>query len=139
MYLDKQTLLSDSQALTTGTIVSTNIYDTGAAEDPGIGGDLDLFLAIKETFVGGTSVTITLQTATDAAFTSPVTLWTTPAIVTASLAAGTQLYLPTVPIGALRYLRLSYAISGTYSAGKVSTGIVIDRQAWQPVAGNQPV
>jgi len=140
MFLDRQTLLTgvNPQALTTGTIVSTDIYDTGAAEDAGIGMDINCFLAVTTAFAGGTSVAITLQTATDAAFTSPVALGTV-TFATAALTLGAQLYLPVVPAGTLRFLRFSYAITGTYTAGAIRSGFVMDRQAWQPVAGNQPV
>jgi len=128
MILDKENLFSDDQAVTT-TAASTNVIDTGAAKDSGPGTPMRVLAQVSEAdFAGGTSIAVALQTATDAAFSSPVTLFTTAAIALADLVAGYQFAIGMVPKGALRYLRLNYTVVGTMSAGKITAGIVFDKQ-----------
>jgi len=127
MILDKENLFSDDQALTT-TAVSENVIDTGAAKDVGPGEPLRVLAQITADLATGTSVAVALQTATDAAFTSPVVLYTTAAIAAAALLAGYEFALPMVPKGALRFLRLNYVIVGTFDAGTITAGILFDKQ-----------
>lgn len=128
MILDKENLFSDDQAVIT-TAASENVIDTGAAKDVGPGEPLRVQCQVsEEDFAGGTSIAVALQTATDAAFTSPVTLFTTEAIALASLVAGYEFAIPMIPKGALRYLRLNYTVVGTMNAGKITAGLLFDKQ-----------
>ena len=129
MITDDLTLLSDAQALTSGTIVSTNSIDLGVARDLGAGEQLKIALNVDTTFVGGTSLIVQFITSAAAALTSPTVIGQSASIVTANLAAGDD-YVFTVPeikdgVGQ-RYFGVQYVITGTYSAGNLTTRIVKD-------------
>ncbi len=81
----------------------------------------------------GASVQFVLQTATDAAFTTPREFPLTAAIGVASLTANTMQYRGRLPIGLLRYLRVVYRVSGAATtAGTVNAYMVKDEQANVP-------
>lgn len=127
MYLDKQTLFSENQAITADA-VSTNIYDTGSAKDSGPGYPVEVFVLVKAAFNNLTSLTFSLQTATDAAFTSPVNLQDV-TVALAGLTAGAKVSFSVLPEGCLRYLRLNYNVNGTNpSTGAITAGLILDRQ-----------
>jgi hypothetical protein len=137
---------------TTGTQIASNIIDLGVdsgvpssangggARDIAIGYPLWLSAFVTTAFLSGTSLQLVLAGAPDNGSGAPgsyTTMWTSPAIVEASLLAGVQLAnirVPTpVPGQALpRFLRLSYVTVGTHTAGAVEAQIVLDRD-------NQPV
>lgn len=126
MFIDKENLFSDDQAVTT-TAASTNIIDLGGSGggDMGPGEGLDILCQVsEEDFAGGTSIAVVLQTDADVAFGSIKTLYTTAAIPLASLVAGYKFPLGKVPEGAERYLRLTYTVVGTMTAGKITAGLV---------------
>jgi len=140
---------ANTDSPTTGTQASSNVIDLGVssgvpsssagggARDIGIGDNpaMKLLVMVTTTFVGGTSLTTALQGAPDngsGAAGSYTAMWTSAAIVEASLLAGTYIAnvnVPrTVPGQALpRYLRLSFVTSGTHTAGAVEGAIVLDR------------
>lgn len=131
MIMDKQNLLSDSQLLTT-TAASTNVIDLGAdsskiqalVERAG-----ELFAQVDVALTGGTSVAIAVQVDDDVAFGSPTVLYTTAAIAAATLIAGYQFRVAQLPAHiSERYLRFSYVIVGTFTAGSVMAGIALDKQ-----------
>lgn len=131
MVLDRQNQFSMEQALSV-TAASTDIIDLGVDRDVGLGKALDIFMMIHTLFVTGDAATlqIALQTAIDAAFTSPIILMETPAIAVAALVAGAEPARWSVPSVTKRYLRLYYTVgTGSFSAGKINAGLVIDRQA----------
>ena len=126
MFVDYQTELSRNQALTTGTITSTNVYDTGAAADVGPGYPVKFFVTATAAFVGGTSVQATLETSADnSTFTA---LASGPVVALADLKAGKQIAVIDVPHGAKRYLRASYTVAGTFTAGKVHASLVLNAE-----------
>jgi len=133
MQFDKENLFSDDQAVTV-TAVSTNIVDiAGVAStlfaDMGPGEPVDLHAQVTVAFVGGTSIALKLETDDDVAFGSATDLGSTPAIATAALVAGYK-FAKQLPKEALeRYLRLTYTVIGTMSAGKIHAGLILDRQA----------
>lgn len=127
MYLDKQNLYSEDQALT-ATAVSTNVIDHTVTE-LGPGEPVEVIAQVTEAFTGGTSVAVTLQTDSDEAFGTAVDVVSTAAIAVASLVAGYQFRLSTLPVGLLRYTRLNYTVVGTPTAGAVTSGLALDRQA----------
>ena len=136
MYIDSQELLSSGQALSNavGDLVSTNIYDCGAAYDAGIGEELYLNIATVVAAAGG-SIQFVLQTATDSAFTTPKEFPLTAAIAAASLTANTIQYRGRLPIGLLRYLRVVYRVSSAaITAGTADAYFVKDEQANVPYA-----
>ncbi len=132
MIIDYQNLFSDDQAITT-TAVSTNIIDLGANASE-IQANFEKGMAkiaaqVTEAFAGGTSVQVTVQTDDNTGFSSAKTLYETAAIVTASLVQGYQFPLDGIPLGVERYIRLNYTVVGTYTAGKIHAGIVVDKQS----------
>jgi hypothetical protein len=134
MILDKQTLLSDAQALTSDG-ASTNLYDTGSASDPGAGAPLKVFMSIDEAFTNLTSLDISLQCHEDTGFSAGTkTLWKVNALL-ADLTLGAKIDLPDVPAGCERYLRLYYDVNGSDpGAGKITAGIILDDQKNTPTA-----
>jgi hypothetical protein len=142
MIMDRTALFSDAQAIT-ATTASTNIVDLGAtgtvfgaaaalSRDIGKGTDIPLAIRVTESFNNLTSLTIGVEVATDAAFTSPVSVFTSPAYSLANLAAGAKYLLPdTVPVGTnLRFVRLKYTLVGTApTTGKITAGITMGDQS----------
>lgn len=131
MIFDKQTLMSDQQAIT-ATAGSTNQIDlsprgSGIVRDIGPGNKVPICVQVTETFNNLTSLSVSLQTDEDSAFGSPQTVAVTPAIPLAQLVAGYQFNLDFVPRGANeRYMRLLYTVVGTApTLGKVTGGPVL--------------
>lgn len=122
MLLDSQEVFSTAQAVTaTGDTASTNILDTGAAQDEGVGESVYLTVKCNTTATSGGSATVqaVLQTATDAAFTTPVDVLSGPALAVASVTADTELLKAKLPIGLDRYVRVAYRIgTAVLTAGK---------------------
>ncbi len=142
MIMDRTLLFSDGQAIT-ATAASTNVVDLGATgtvygasspmvRDVGHGNDVDLVVTATQSFNNLTSLTISIQVDDNAAFSSPTTVFTSPAYTLAQLAAGAKYLLPdTLPGGTNeRYVRLNYTVAGTApTTGKITAGIVAGRQS----------
>ena len=137
MLLDKQLMFSEAQdlgAASDETVVSTNVIDLGAKhanvpshyED----GELEVVVGIPEDFAGGTSVQLVLYTDSDEAFGSAAVVFESKVFLTAEL-KGSELPLrvPSIPAGLERYLRMSYVVAGTMTAGMIDCGLVIDKQS----------
>lgn len=129
MILDRQTLMSDRQAIT-ATAGSTDQIDlspraTGLIRDIGPGKNLPLFIQVVENFNNLTSLTVSLQVDEDSAFGSAKTVAVTPAIPLAQLVAGYKFNMDYVPRGSdERYMRLLYTVAGTApTTGRITAGI----------------
>lgn len=134
MILDKQNLFSDQQAIT-ASAASTNQIDLGANGTPVYGAaalrsdlgisDVPLLIQVTEAFATLTSLAVSVQVDNDAAFGSPKTVVSTPAVPVAELKAGYRFPIVWVPRGTdERYVRLSYTVAGTNAtAGKITAGI----------------
>lgn len=122
MLIDRQNLMSVAQAITSGTITSTDVIDFGV-DGMHNGNDLDIFAAITTALAGGTSVAFVMQDSADNS--TFVTQWTSRAYTTAELnaAGGTPLRLGDLPAKCRRYVRMQYVIVGTYTAGALTVGI----------------
>lgn len=115
MFVDSLLEFSDAQALTTTGAVSTNVIDLSVARNIGKGEPMAVAVTVG---VAGdyTSANETyqfiLQTATDAAFTTPIDIMTTQAFIGTDLPKG---HVVIVPVGYnnLRYLRVNYVLAGT--------------------------
>ncbi len=128
MYLDKQLMFSEGQTITS-TAASTNIVDLGAG-DAGIS-SLDLLVLVDQTFTaaGAAVLSVSLQTAANTAFANLVTLLTVPSQTLAALTKGKEICKLKLPGGCQRYLRLYYSVgTGPMTAGKISAGLLLDRQ-----------
>jgi hypothetical protein len=134
MTYDVQTMLSDGQAITVSA-PSTNKYDCGPVRDLGPGNAQSLDVRVVETVTadGAATVTVDLQTASDEAFTIPITLTTSGAIPKSSLVQGRQVFDAAIPRNCLRYLRLYYTVAtGPLTAGKFTAALSIDGMIGTP-------
>jgi hypothetical protein len=151
MLLDRQNCCSIDQALTSGTINSTDVIDlwgaatrdtipglvgtTGAnalvPKDSAKGNHLDILIQVtgSNNFTGGTSVQAQICGCDDAAYTNPVVLAESAAIATASLVPGYQWKIGVDTGLTQRCLFVRYVIVGTYTLGTVTAGIISDRQS----------
>lgn len=142
MILDNTLVFSDSQAIT-ATAASANVVDLGATGTPwgssnavkrdiGVANEIPIMLTVVQAFNNLTSLTVSLEVATDAAFTTPVQVAQGPAIPLASLTAGTPIGFPAeFPVGTnLEFVRLKYTVVGTApTTGKITAAVVAGRQA----------
>lgn len=116
LYLDKKLEFSENQAIT-ASAESENAIDFGVEKCSAAGKAIDI--RIKEDFAGGTSLQFVLQdSANGTAYTDALT---SPAFQTAQLKAkGTDVfYSLAIPKGLRRFIRLKYAVTGTFTKGKV--------------------
>lgn len=143
MILSLQDLLSDQQAITV-TAASTNSIDLGATgtvygttaaivRDLGKGEpDVDLLVQATEAFTaaGAATLTITLQTDDNSAFSSATDALVLGPFGKAVLVAGWKLPVQYVPNGINeRYFRLNYTVAtGPMLTGKLTAGVVMGRQ-----------
>lgn len=140
MIMDLTTLFSNAQPVT-ATAASTNIIDLGnpgtpygAAQlrrDVGKGHMVPLVLNVVQSFNNLTSLTIAVQKATDAAFTTPITVFQSPAYPLVDLAIAARYLLPdAIPVGVdLRYVRLLYTVAGTApTLGQITAGVAMGDQ-----------
>lgn len=126
MLYDLENLFSNNQAVTADA-ASTNVIKitNGQLKEVAYGTPIPLRIQVTEDFATLTSLEIKVQTATDAAFTSPVTLATTGAVAAADLKAGYVAPINFIPKGNLGYMRLYYDVTGSNAtAGKITAGIV---------------
>ena len=125
MLLDLENSFSKEQAIT-ASAASTNVLKAnGALKEIAFGNPLPLRIQVVEDFATCTSVEFKVQTATDAAFTTPVDLATTGAVAVANLKAGYVAPILYMPKGNKGYLRLYYSVVGSNATtGKVTAGIV---------------
>ena len=122
MLLDQQALFSAAQAIT-ATAASTNVIDTGSNKDVGKYGDIPLLIQVVESFNTLTSLTVTVQTDDNSAFSSATDVLSL-TIPLASLVQGYKSPVITLPMKLGRYIRLNYTVTGTApTAGKVTAGI----------------
>lgn len=136
MILDKNLTLSENQAIT-ATAISENVirvpdsgtvYGEGAAipRNLGPGEEVPVLIQATEDFNNLTSLTITLETADDAALsTNNEVLFSTGAIPLADLVAGYRTAVRVLPDHVLRdYVGVRYTVTGTNpTTGKVTAAI----------------
>jgi hypothetical protein len=138
MYIDALLQFSSAQAITS-TARSTNVVDLSVARDMGVGEDLYICLTVDEAFTasGSATLTITLETDDNAAFSSAGVLFSTPAIGKAALTLNVAPMFICVPMDSgfsfgvnwERYISLNYTVAtGPMTAGKITAAIVQDVQ-----------
>jgi hypothetical protein len=143
--IDKQTEFSDAQAVT-ATAISTNVYDNFAGNAANqntlrdvSGGGAYLVIGCVETVtaVGAATVTITLESDSDAALvTSPTVHYTSPAIPKATLVAGYRVAVIPLPVGEYeRFMGVRYTVAtGPLTAGKFDAYITRDPNLYRAYA-----
>lgn len=127
MITDRQMTFSNGQAVTTGTQLSADIYDAG------VGGinintnrELQIVAQVTTAFAGGTNLTVNLIQSATENMASPTILATSGVVATAALTRGAVLLRTSVPRTSQRYLALQYVSTGTFTAGNVFGGVVLD-------------
>lgn len=143
MILNKNLILSENQAIT-ATAISTNViqwetvraapYESaGITRNLGDGTEIPMLLQIVEAFNTLTSLTITFETADDAALSSgAVVLATTGAVPLASLTLGARPPMTRiVPFGAMKaFCGFRYTVTGANpTLGKVTAAIATEVQS----------
>lgn len=145
MILDNDLLFSNAQAIT-ASARSTNVVDTGPlftgnlGRNLGVGEPLWIFIdvVVAMTDAGSDStITVTLETDDNAAFSSAATIATLITIA-AVRPAGTMFVFRVPPAQAVpyeRFLSLNYTVAnGNLTTGSLTAGIVKDVQAWASTA-----
>lgn len=133
MLIDSQEQFSTAQAVTaTGDTASTNVLDTLAAQDEGIGEEALITALCSTTATSGGSATVqaVLQTSVDNA------TWTDavagPVVAVASVTAKSILLQTRLPIGLKRYIRVAWRVgTAVLTAGNFSAFLTKDVQAQQ--------
>lgn len=126
MLYDLENLFSNNQAVTADA-ASTNVVKmaAGPLKEVANGTPIPLRIQVTEAFATLTSLNIKVQTATDAAFTTPVTLAETGDVPVASLKAGYVAPINFIPKGNKGYMRIYYDVTGSSATtGKITAGIV---------------
>jgi hypothetical protein len=133
MFIDSQEAFAEAQsvAAAAGDITSTNVYDTGAAADIGIGENMYLTAKMNAALVGaGASIQVVLQDSADNSSFADKIVGPTVGVATAT--ANKNLAKIKLPIGLRRYLRVVFRISGaTTTGGTASAYLVKDLDAQQ--------
>lgn len=127
MITDRQLTFSNGQAVTTGTQLSTDVYDTGVAGiNINTNRELQIVAQVTTAFAGGTNTTVNLIQSATSNMASPTVLATSGVVTTANLTEGAVLLRTSVPRTSQRFLALQYVTVGTHTAGNVFGGIVRD-------------
>lgn len=135
MILDKQTELSNAQAIT-ASAASSNQLDLGPNGPFGSSGGVGpepLVFNIDTTFTaaGAATLTVQLRSSNNANMSSPTIHSVSDAIPVASLVAGSKFpFKPNIPQDAKRYLDVNYVVAtGPFTAGAISCRGATQRQS----------
>jgi hypothetical protein len=124
---DRETTFSNDQAVTTGTQVSTDKYDTGqSGNNINTNRELQVLAVVTTAFTGGTSLNVNLVESDSSDLSSPTVLASSGVIAEANLTVGKRLLATALPRTAKRYLGLQFVTVGTHTAGTVFGGLVRD-------------
>lgn len=136
MLLDNELVFSSAQAVT-ASAASTNLYDFGSAGvDVGTGESLYLVISVVTAALNdssGTDATVTpsIETDDNAAFSSATTAATLPAFSHADAVGTQKIYRLNPGEIAERYMRIFYTVaSGPLDAGAFDAFIVKDVHKW---------
>ncbi len=125
MLYDLESLFSNNQVIT-ASAVSENVvcFAKGEFKEVAFGTPLPLRIQVTKTFAGLTSLTVEVQTASDADFSDVETLATSGAIEADKLVAGYTFPVNFIPRGNKGYMRLNYTVAGTATDGTITAGVV---------------
>lgn len=123
MFIDDTLLFSDAQAVT-ATAVSSNIVNTSVARDLGNGNPLYVVIAVTTTFTNTGTVEVALQGDSTSTI-SPDGTHDLGVLAAGSLAGRVYVFPipPALAAAGYQYLQLNYTVSGTVSAGNVTSFI----------------
>jgi hypothetical protein len=116
MIIDRDFMFANAKAVT--TTGNSNVVDMGAGGDA-VGQELTFHNVVGADFAGLTSLTIKVQTSDDNSSWKDVVI--SPAVAAADLVAGADVFQVRVPKGLGRYVRLNYNVSGTGTAGTITS------------------
>lgn len=116
MIMDKELIFSENEAVRKSG--ESNVLDFKEGGDA-VGQELTIRTVINKTFAGLTSLQIKVQTSPDNSDWKDVIM--TPAIPAAELTAGKEVLCIRTPKGLNRYARLAYVVSGTGTAGELTS------------------
>jgi hypothetical protein len=145
MIRDTQLQLASAQSIAAaaGDVASTNIIDTGAAQDVGIGEEVELAIRTVAAVTSGGAATVqfVLQTDTATNFaTAMVEFPLTGAIALAALTANTLQYKGRLPYGLKRYLRVVARIAAAATTGgTMDAELVLNNDAQQYLPKNYTI
>lgn len=138
MLVDRQTLLSDAQAVTV-TAFTSDCYDTGNVSPPRNLGREGLravvTCSVAATAAGAATVNFEIGQADDAAGTNYTTLIQGPAIGKAAITAGSKQFDVPIPDTSQRFIMGRYTVgTGPLTAGTFSFALVrgSDHQRYYP-------
>lgn len=117
MILDETLIFSDAQAVT-ASAASEQVVNQGAKGDAT--NALWLVAYVEEDFAGASKYELALETAADDAFSSHKKELFKASFAPADMKKGNTLFKVRLPVGAERYLRGNYTVTGTGTTGKVS-------------------
>lgn len=116
MIIDRDNMFSNNKTITSST--TSDVIDLGAAGDA-LGQELTFHAIVGTTFTGLSSLAVKIQTSdNNSSWTDSVA---GPAVPVAELVAGKDVFCVRVPQGLKRYVRLSYTVSGTATAGTITS------------------
>lgn len=130
MIIDRQNHFNFGKQTITVSAVSTDVIDQGAAGVEYGPGALFLVSRVGTAFAasGAATLNIQLQTATDAAFTTPITVYDSGAIAVADLKANSvvqKVSLAGIPLK--QYIRVNYVVgTGPMTAGNIESFLTTD-------------
>lgn len=128
MLFDAENMFSDDQDIG-ATADSTNIIDLGADRDITPGRSFPILIQVTDAFADAGSdstLTITLETDSTAAFGSAATLYTSSALASATLVLGYRILI--TPVNNEQFLKLVYTVAnGAFtSPSTISAGFILD-------------
>lgn len=119
-------VFSENQAITVDT-ASANYVDLQNTKNR-VGDPLEIPIAVTTAMAGGTSIIFKAQSDSDSGFaTNLVDEATSKSYALADLGLGSIIVLR-IPKVTQRYLRLYYDVTGTFTGGAVTAGMVADMQ-----------
>ena len=120
MLLDAQSLFSDSQEITSGTINSTNAVKFGKGDVSFV----PVVIQIVNDFSNLANLTVKIQTSDSEDFSSAIDLIESTLPLT-ELKTGTKFPICYLPRGNKGYMRLLYVVDGSVeTTGKITAGVV---------------
>ena len=130
MILDKELMFSEDQAVT-ASAASTNHIDLGeGGGDQSLGEPILLHCQVTEDFstATGSTLVVSVQESAATSFGSPTTIATSETASTTDLKAGYTFKLGHMPSHDARYVRLYYTAATSFSAGKLTAGLILSKQ-----------